>query len=107
MIVMFVRYVEIDKMFGFILRFGAIFSSGSCELFLETLLNSMYDSRATALLAIEHTEVGSCVKCGTDEVKEDAKKRTAPLSFIHIYVYMYVCILYLNKCINMYIFMLE
>ena len=35
----------------------------------------MYHPRTPVLAAVEHMEVGSCVKNGTHEVKEDAKKK--------------------------------
>ena len=74
-IVMIVRYMEIDKLTGSTLGFGKTLLSASYNFFLTTVLTSMYNPRAPALTAVEHMEVGPCVENDMHEVKEDAKKK--------------------------------
>ena len=79
MVVMIVRYMEIDKMTGSSLGFGMTLLSAYYNIFLTTVSTSMYNPRAPALAAIEHLDVGSCVENGTHELKKDSKKRRATL----------------------------
>ena len=74
-IVMIMRYMEIDKLTGSTLGFGKTFLSASYNIALTTVLTSMYNPRAPALTAVEHMEVGPCVKKDMHEVKEGAKKK--------------------------------
>ena len=75
MVVMMVRYMEIHKLTGSTLGFGKTLLSASYNIFLTSILTSMYSLRAPALTAVEHMEVGPCVKNDMHEVKEDAKKK--------------------------------
>ena len=71
---MVLRYMEIDKITGCTLGFSRTLLSASYNFFLTTVLTPMYNPRAPAITAVEHTEMGSCVKNDRHEVKEDAKK---------------------------------
>ena len=73
-VVMIVRYMEIDKVTGSTLGFGKTFLNASHTIFLTSVLTSMYNPRAPALTTVEHMEVGPCVENDLHEVKEDAKK---------------------------------
>ena len=75
MVVMIVRYMEIDKLTGSTLGFGKTSLSASYNIFLTSVLTSMYSPRAPALTAVEHMDVSPCVEKDMHEVKEDAKKR--------------------------------
>ena len=100
-VVMIVRYLERDKISRSTLRFCMNLLSASYNVFLLSVLPSIYNPRALALTAVEHMEVGPCVENDMHEVKEDAKKKeerlypamssaTLPLSpvkkiFFHVY----------------------
>ena len=75
MVVMIVRYMEIDKLTGSTLGFGKTLLSASYIIFLTSVLTSMYSPRAPALTAVEHMDASPCVENDTHEVKEDAKKK--------------------------------
>ena len=75
MVVMIVRYMELDKLTGSTLGFGKTLLSASYNIFLTSVLSSMYSPRAPALTAVEHMDVSPCVKKDMHEVKEDAKKK--------------------------------
>ena len=75
MVVMIVRYMEIDKITGSTLGFGKTLLSSSYNLFLTSVLTSMYNPRAPALTAVDHMDVYPCVERDMHEVKEDAKKK--------------------------------
>ena len=75
MVVMIVRYMEIDKLTGSALGFGKTLLSASYNIFLTIVLTSMYSPRAPALTAVEHPDVGPCVENVMHVVKEDAKKK--------------------------------
>ena len=75
MVVLIVRYMEIGKITGSTLGFGTTLLSASYNIFLTIVVTSMCNPRAPALTAVEHIEVGPCVKKGMHEVKEDAKKK--------------------------------
>ena len=79
MVVMIVRYMEIDKLTGSTLGFGKTLLIASHNIFLTSVLISMYSPRAPALTAVEYMEVGSCVKNDMHEVKEDGKKKEGHL----------------------------
>ena len=74
-VVLIERYKEIDKITGSTLRFGKTLLSASYKIFLTSVLTSMYNPRAPALTAVDHLEVGPCVKNVMHVVKEDAKKK--------------------------------
>ena len=75
MVVMIVRFMEIDKLTGSTLGFGMTLLSASYNIFLTSVLTSMYNPRAPALTAVEHMDVSPCVENDMQEVKEDAKKK--------------------------------
>ena len=75
MVVMIVRYMEIDKLTGSTLGFGKTLLSASYNIFLTSVLTSMYSPRAPALTAVEHMDASPCVENDTHEVKEDTKKK--------------------------------
>ena len=75
MVVMIVRYMEIDKLTGSTLGFGKTLLSASYNFFLTSVLTSMYSPGAPALAAVEHMDASPCVENDTHEVKEDAKKK--------------------------------
>ena len=79
-VVMIVRYMEIDKITGSTLGFVKTLLSASYNVFLTTVLTSMYNPRAPVITAVEHMEVGPCVKNDGHEVKEDAKKKEEHLN---------------------------
>ena len=73
MVVIIVRYMEIDKVTGSTLGFGKTLLSASYNFFLTSVLTSMYSPRAPTLTVVEQ-DVGPCVEKYMHEVKEDAKK---------------------------------
>ena len=83
MVVMIVRYMEINKLTGSTLGFGKTLLSASYNIFLTSVLTSMYSPRAPALTAVEQMEVGPCVKNDIHEVKEVAKEKE-----VHLYIAM-------------------
>ena len=74
MVVMIVRYMEIDKLTRSTLEFGKTVLSASYNIFLTSVLTSMYSPRAPALTAVEHMDTNPYVENDMHEVKEDAKK---------------------------------
>ena len=74
MVVMIVRYMEIDKSTGSTLGFAKTLLSSSYNIFLTSVLTSMYSPGAPALTAVEHTDTSPCVENDMHEVQEDAKK---------------------------------
>ena len=75
MVVMIVRYMELDKLTGSTLGFGETLLSASYDIFLKNVFTSMYNPLAPALTAVEHMHVSPCVENNMHEVKEDAKKK--------------------------------
>ena len=59
---MIVRYMEIVKITGSTLGFGKTLLGASYNIFLTSVLTSMYSPRAPAITALEHMEVGPSVK---------------------------------------------
>ena len=74
MVVLIVRYMEIEKISGCTLGFGKTLLSSSCNLFLTTVLTSIYNPRAPAITTVEHMEVSRCVENDMHEVREDVRK---------------------------------
>ena len=74
-VVMIVRYMEIDKITGSTLGSGKTLLSASYNLFLTTVSTSKYNPRAPALTDVERMVVGPCVENIMHEVKDDAKKK--------------------------------
>ena len=56
MVVIIVRYMEIDKLTVSTLGFGKTLLSASYNIFLTSVLTSMYSPRAPALTAVEHMD---------------------------------------------------
>ena len=75
MVVMIVRYMEIDKLTGSTLEFGKTLLSASYNIFLTSVLTSMYNPRAPALTAVEHMDVSPCFENDMHEGKENAKMK--------------------------------
>ena len=75
MVLMIARYMEIDKLIRSNLGFGKTLLSASYNIFLTSVLTSMYSPRAPALTAIEHMDTNPCVENDMHEVKEDAEKK--------------------------------
>ena len=78
-VVMIVRCMEIDKITGSTIGFVKILLSASYNIFLTSVLTFMHNPTAPAIAAVEHMEVGPYVENDMHEVKEDEKKRRAPL----------------------------
>ena len=74
-VVMFVRYMEIDNITGSTLGFGKTLLSASYNFFLRTVLTSTYNARALALTAVEHMEVCPRAQNDMHEMKEESKKK--------------------------------
>ena len=75
MVAMIMRYMEIDKLTGSTPGFGKTLLSASYNIFLTSVLTSMYSPRAPALTAVEHMDTNPCVEKDMHEVKEDARKK--------------------------------
>ena len=75
MVVMIVRYMEIDKLTGSTLGFGNTLLSASYNFLLTSVLTSMYSPCAPALTAVEHMDVSPCVEKDMHDVKQDTKKK--------------------------------
>ena len=75
MVVMMVRYMEIDKLIGSTPGFGKTLLSASYNIFLTNVLNSKFSPRASALTAVKHINTSPGVENDMHEVKEDAKKK--------------------------------
>ena len=74
MVVMIVRYMEIDKLTGSTLEFGKTLLSATYNIFLTSVLTSMYSPRAPALTAVEHVDTNPCVE---KDMHEHLKKKTS------------------------------
>ena len=72
---MIVGYMEIDKLTSSTLGFGKTLLSASYNIFLTSVLTSMYNPRAPALTAADHMDMSPCVETDMHEVKDDAKKK--------------------------------
>ena len=75
MVVMIVRYMEIDKLTGSTLGFGKTLLSASYTIFLTRVLTFIYNPCAPALTIVEHMDTNPCVENDMHEVKEDSKKK--------------------------------
>ena len=73
--VMIVRYMEIDKLTGSTQGFCKTLLSASYNIFLTSVLTSMYNPGAAALTAVEHMDTSPCVQNDMHEVKVDARKK--------------------------------
>ena len=75
MVVMIVRYKEIDKLTGSTLGFDETLLSAWYNNLSKSVVTSMFNPRAPALTAVEHMDVSPCVEKDMHGVKEDAKKK--------------------------------
>ena len=80
---MVIRHVEITKMTGASLRFGKTLLSVSYNIFLMSVLTSMYDPRAPTLAAVEDERKFICNEEELHDMREDNKKKEE-----HIYPVM-------------------
>ena len=69
MVVMIARYMEIDKLFGSTLGFGKALLSALYNIFLISVLTSMYSPRAPAPTAVQHMDTNPCLENDMHEVK--------------------------------------
>ena len=59
-VVMVIRHLELSKMTGASLGFGKTLLSASYNIFLTSVLTSMYDPRALPLVAVAHERITPC-----------------------------------------------
>ena len=72
---MVIRHLEITKMNGASLGFRKTFLSASYNIFLMSVLTSMYDPRAPTLAAVEEERKTFCNEEKLHYVRDDTKKR--------------------------------
>ena len=72
---MVIRHLEITKMTGASLGFGKTLLSASYNIFLMSVLTSMYDPRAPPLAAIEEERKTLCNEEELHDMTNDAKKK--------------------------------
>ena len=82
-VVMVIRHLEINKMTGASLGFGKTLLSASYNIFLMSVLTSMYDSRAPTLAAVEEERETLCNEEELQDMREDNKRQEE-----HIYPVM-------------------
>jgi len=82
-VVMVIRHLEISRMTGASLGFGKTLLSASYNIFLTSVLTSMYDPRAPPLAAVEEESKTLCNEEELHDMKNDAKKKEE-----HIYPVM-------------------
>ena len=80
---MVVRHLEITKMTGASLGFGRTLLSASYNIFLRSVLTSMYDPRAPTLAAVEDERQTLCNEEELHDTREDNRKKEE-----HIYPVM-------------------
>ena len=73
------RHLEITKMTGASLAFGKTLLSASCNIFLMSVLTSIYDPRAPTLAAVEEERKTFCNEEELHAMREDAKKKEGNL----------------------------
>ena len=73
--VMVKRHSEITKKTGALLGFGRTLLSASYNLFLMSVLTSMYDPRTPPLAAVEEERTNSCNGEELNDKGEDAKEK--------------------------------
>ena len=74
-VVTVIRHLEITKMTGASLGFGKALLSASYNLFLMSVLRSMYDPRAPTLAAVEEERRTLCNGEESHDMREDNKKK--------------------------------
>ena len=72
---MVVRHLEINKETGASLGFGKTLLSASYNIFLMSVLTSMYDPRAATLPAVEEERKVFCNEEKLHDMKDDPKKK--------------------------------
>ena len=82
-VVMVIRHLEISKMTGASLGFGKTLLSASYNIFLMSVLTSMYDPRAPILAAVDEESKTLCTEDEFPNLKDDIKKKEE-----HIYPVM-------------------
>ena len=80
---MVIRHLEITKLTGASLGFGQILLSASYNIFLTSVLSSMYDPRAPTFAAVEEERKTLCIEEELHDMREDNKKKEE-----HIYPVM-------------------
>ena len=73
-VVMVIRHLEITKMTGASLGFGKTLLSASYNLFLMSVLTSMYDPRAPTLAAVEEERKTLCNAQELNDIRDDTQK---------------------------------
>ena len=74
-VVMVIRQLEITKMTGASLGFGKTLLSASYNIFLMSVLTSMYDPRAPTLAAVEEEWKSYCNEEELHDMREDNKRK--------------------------------
>ena len=82
-VVVVIRHLEISKMTGASLGFGNTLLSASYNIFLMSVLTSMYDPRAPTLAAVEEERKILCSEEDLTDIRNDPKKKEE-----HIYPVM-------------------
>ena len=82
-VVTVIRHLEVTKMTGASIGFGKTLLSASGNIFLMSVLTSMYDLRAPTLVAVEEERKTLCNEEELNDMREDAKKKEE-----HIYPVM-------------------
>ena len=75
-VVMIVRYMEINKIIGSTLGFGKTVLSALYNFFLTTILTSVYNPRAPVLVAVEHAEVAHVSRMARMRWKRMRKRKS-------------------------------
>ena len=74
-VVMVIRHLEITKMTGASLGFGKTLLSASYNVFLMSVLTSIYDPGAPTLAAVEEERKILCNEEELHDMREDYKKK--------------------------------
>ena len=74
-VVMVIRYLEITKLTGASLGFGKTLLSASYNIFLTSVLTSMYDPRAPTLAAVEEERKTLCHEEKLHDIRNYTKKK--------------------------------
>ena len=72
---MVIRHLEITKMTGASLGFGKTLLIASYNIFLMSVLTSMYDPRAPTLVGVHEERKTLCNEEELHDMREDNKKR--------------------------------
>ena len=74
-VVIVIRHLEITKMTGASLGFGKTLLSASYNIFLMSVLTSMYDPRASTLVAVEEERKTLCNEVELHDMRDNTKKK--------------------------------